>query len=142
MPAANRSFQGVLNQIVRCSDVAHECSGVASQRRNNRLDEMRHVSHRVVLSEARRRLPSYQSPAFELQAYGRETIFTSLYSPRPDFSPGDRNRRCWGKRNGASRTVALLSYMLPMENENALSLSHALNADGTFWEAAQSAPRS
>src|ERR1700737_2255577 len=83
MPAANRSLQGVLNQIVRICGAAHECSGVASQRRNNRLDEMRDVSHRVVLSEVPRKLQPYQSPqspAFEPQASGRETIFTFSYS--------------------------------------------------------------
>ena len=40
---------------------------------------MRDVSHRVVLSEARRRILPYQSPqspAFEPQASGRKTIFT------------------------------------------------------------------
>jgi hypothetical protein len=44
---------------------------------------MRDVSHRVVLSEVPRKLQPYQSPqspAFEPQASGRETIFTFFYS--------------------------------------------------------------
>jgi hypothetical protein len=61
---------------------------------------MGHINHRIVLSEARRKLRPYQFSAFERQASESETIFTFFVSLafipwQPGFDPGNRTSRCW-----------------------------------------------